>query len=113
MRSSISVHCQSLLIATRDARPLARKYALDEKPLWYKAFSVTPLSDGVYDVLVVDAQRNQEKNAVVLELVLVAGPHKGDVVHVRMSNADDDALSLLGLPGVLTVADGVPSFQLE
>jgi hypothetical protein len=71
---------------------------------------MTPLSDGAYEVLVIDAQEDEENNAVALELVLVAGQHKGEVVHLRMSNFDDDALSLLGLPGMLTVVDGVPSF---
>jgi hypothetical protein len=84
---------------------------LYEKPLRDKAFFMTPLVDGVYEVLVVDAQEVDRIGAIGLELVITAGAHKGEVVRVRATNLDTDALSLLAIPGQLTVDGGVPSFE--
>jgi hypothetical protein len=81
-----------------------------KKPCGTRLFFMTPLTDGVYDVLVVDVQNDEHSDAVRVELVLTAGSHKGEVVRLRVTNSDSDALSLLGLPGSLTVTDGVPSF---
>jgi hypothetical protein len=71
------------------------------------------LDDGVYEVVVVDAQEIDEIGALSLELVVTTGTHKGDVVPLRVDNFDRDALSLLGLPGRLCVHDGVPTFDLS
>ena len=71
------------------------------------------LDDGVYEVVVVDAQEIDEIGALSLELVITTGTRKGDVVPLRVDNFDGDALSLLGLPGRLSVHDGVPTFDLS
>jgi len=74
---------------------------------------MAPLADGVYEVLIVDAQEVEQIGALRVELVITAGEHKGEVVHVRVTNFGKDALSLLALPGRLTIDGGVPSFELD
>jgi hypothetical protein len=69
------------------------------------------LGDGVYDVLVVDA--STDADAFVIELTIVSGEHKGDVVAVRATGLDVDELDLLGMPGTLRVENGVPRFALD
>lgn len=72
---------------------------------------VLRLPDGRYDVLVVDATR--DRNDFVIELTIVAGDHKGDVVNVRATGLDVDELDLLGMPGTLDVENGVPRFAID
>jgi hypothetical protein len=72
----------------------------------------TPLPDGTYDAMVVDAQE-QEDGSVAVDLTIIAGPSKGDVVTLRASALDSDPLDLLGIPATITVADGRPSVRLE
>ena len=69
------------------------------------------LGDGAYDVLVVDASTDGDE--FVIELTILGGAHKGDVVGVRASSLAGDALDLLGLPGTLHVENGVPRFTLD
>jgi hypothetical protein len=87
--------------------------SLDEKPFVCKAFYVIPLPDGTYDVFVVDAIEDPNDDAVQLELALTRGPDKGEVVRLRARHLRRDAVSLLGLPGTLTVTDGAPSLALD
>jgi len=70
------------------------------------------LEDGSYDALVVDATPADDGSCSV-ELTILAGPHKGEVVAVRRSGLADRALDLLGIPATLTVADGVPTVRFE
>ena len=71
------------------------------------------LDDGDYDVLVVGADPVADAPEVTsLDLTIVSGPVKGEVVSVRAQGLGDP-LDLLGLPGTLTVADGQPSVRLE
>ena len=72
-----------------------------------------PLEDGVYEVVVVDAQEIHAEDAVRVELVIVAGTQKGEVIALRALHFDHDALSILGRPGTLTVDNGTPSFTPE
>jgi hypothetical protein len=69
------------------------------------------LADGTYDVIVVDA--DQDGPAVRLDVTILDGPHKGEVVSVRVEGLGVDPLDCLGLPGTLTVADGAPAVRLE
>ncbi len=69
------------------------------------------LDDGTYDAVVVDA--TDDAGAVVLDLAVLTGPHKGDVVTVRTEGLARDALDLLAVPATVTVAGGEPSVQLE
>jgi hypothetical protein len=69
------------------------------------------LEDGVYDALVVDA--TAEGEAIVLELTIIAGTHKGEVVSIRTEGLDVDEVDILGMPGTLTVENRVPAFTVE
>jgi hypothetical protein len=84
-----------------------------EKPFICKAFWMNPLSDGIYEVVIVDADDEEERDIVRLELAVTMGQHKGEVVSVRAEHLGADALSLLALPARLVVRDGVPSVELE
>jgi hypothetical protein len=69
------------------------------------------LPDGSYEGLVVDVADGDD--GVTLSIVVTAGEHKGDVADVRASGMHDDALDMLGMPCVLTVASGAPSVVFD
>ena len=87
------------------------------------------LADGTYDAIVVDAtdvdasdvgasdSENRDdpggRAGVRLELTIVAGPHKGDVVAVRAEHLAITAVETLGLPARLVVTDQRPEVVLE
>ena len=70
------------------------------------------LPDGRYDALVVDAE-DRGDGTVGVELTIVAGPAKGEVVTLVARGLATDPLDLLGVPGTITVQGGAPSFRLE
>ena len=71
------------------------------------------LDDGSYDALVVDAEPTGGGWCRV-ELTILGGTHKGEVVAVRTDAvAEGDALDLLGIPATLVVAGGVPTVAFE
>ena len=72
---------------------------------------MSELRDGVYEVVVVDVER-VDANTSRVEIVLVTGACKGDVVSVLARNLTTPALDLMGLPATLTVTDGAPSLEL-
>ena len=69
------------------------------------------LPDGVYAVFVVDAAA--EAGVIHLELTILAGEHKSEVVELASPNLAGEPAMLLGTPGTLTVTDGVPNLRLE
>ena len=86
------------------------------------------LADGTYDAIVVDATDVdatdvdatdvegtdvENRAAVRLELTIVAGPHKGEVVAVRAEHLAMTAVEALGLPARLVVTDQRPEVVLE
>jgi hypothetical protein len=81
------------------------------------------LDDGTYDAIVVDAGAvdpaadaagdTAGTGAVSIELTIVAGPAKGEMVTVIGHNLGGDPLDLLGVPATLTVTDGAPALRLE
>jgi hypothetical protein len=70
------------------------------------------LSDGDYDVFIIDAEIFDE-NTLKLEIVVLNGDAKGSVIALRGPHLARDASSLLGLPATLRVVDGVPRVQLD
>ena len=64
------------------------------------------LADGSYEGMVIDVA---DDDGVVLSIVVTDGEQKGNVVEVRAASMHEDAIDLLGMPCVLTVADGDPS----
>lgn len=73
---------------------------------------MTAMPDGRYDVFIVDAETIDETSMRV-ELAMVTGDAKGDVFAIRGPLLADDPVELLGLPGTLIVADGVPRLQVD
>jgi hypothetical protein len=75
------------------------------------------LDDGNYDVMILDAAELGEEGSgtVRLELTVVAGPSRGEVVAVRAEGLDHvgDPLGLLGLPARLVVHEGEPRVELD
>ena len=77
------------------------------------------LADGTYDAIVVDATDVDATDVdaggagVRLELTIVAGPHKGDMVAVRAEHLAMTAVETLGLPARLIVTDQRPEVVLE
>ena len=70
------------------------------------------LDDGSYDALVVDAEATDD-GGVRIEMTIVSGPAKGEMVALTARGMAGDPLDMLGVPGTLTVAGGTPSFRLE
>ncbi|MET0729371.1 MAG: hypothetical protein ABWZ76_13840 [Acidimicrobiales bacterium] len=72
------------------------------------------LDDGTYDVIVVDATPfDGTAGGLQLEVTVLAGIHKGEVVALLAVGLGVDELSALGTPGTLTVRDGSPDLVLE
>ena len=72
---------------------------------------VLRLPDGTYDVVVVDAKRDHD--GLALEITILSGEHKGDVVTIRTADVHVEELDALGMPGTLRVEKGIPHFVLE
>src|SRR3546814_1317396 len=66
-----------------------------------RAYGGAMLPDGTYDVIVVDAEAEGD-DGLRLELTLLDGPHKGEVVSLRATGSGVDELDALGTPGTLT-----------
>jgi hypothetical protein len=64
------------------------------------------LSDGSYDAFILDASADGE--AMFLELTVIAGEHKGEVVSVRATGLADSEIDLLGMPATIVVEGGEP-----
>jgi hypothetical protein len=72
--------------------------------------------DGTYDAFVVDAASGvaDDGTAVMhLELTILGGPHKGEVVAITATGLPGNELDLLGMPATLTVDAGQPSVRLD
>ena len=72
----------------------------------------SPLPDGTYDAIVVDAD-DVGDGVITLELTVLAGTEKGRVVEMRGPRGEHDAIDLLGVPATITVTDGTPRLRLE
>jgi hypothetical protein len=72
----------------------------------------TVLADGAYDVFVVDAAALGPDD-LRLDLTILSGEHKGEVVSMRASGLGVDELDALGTPATLTVVGGEPSVVLD
>lgn len=70
------------------------------------------LPDGTYDVVVVEVE-DRGAGRTALDLLVLGGAHKGEVVHVAATGAHYDPVEVLGIPGTLEVAAGRPHVSLE
>ena len=73
----------------------------------------TMLEDGTYDVMVVDAEATAEGDALRLDITVLAGAHKGEVVTLTATGLGVCDVDALGMPGTLTVSAGEPSLVIE
>ncbi|MBK9179116.1 MAG: hypothetical protein IPM45_05985 [Acidimicrobiales bacterium] len=73
------------------------------------------IEDGIYEALVVEAEEQTDEHGrtMALELTILSGPRRGDVVRVVTTDQELDELELLAMPATLTVVDGRPSVRLE
>lgn len=71
------------------------------------------LDDGDYDVIVVDADPGPGASELRLELAILGGAHKGEVISMRAAGLGVDELEVLGMPGTLTVLEGDPTVLLD
>lgn len=75
------------------------------------------LEDGTYDAFVVDATTEPSEpgrtDALRLDLTILTGPHKGEVVSMRAVGLGIDELDALGTPAILTVRDGEPTVVVD
>ncbi|WP_334144284.1 hypothetical protein [Rhabdothermincola sp.] len=75
------------------------------------------IPDGTYDVFVVDAtpEPGEPGGPPVwhLELTILAGEHRSEVVAVRAAGLRGSEFDLIGIPGTLTVEGGEPRFRLD
>jgi hypothetical protein len=69
------------------------------------------LEDGEYDGIVVDA--DADGDAVRLEVTILAGPHKGEVVSMLAAGLAIDPLDALGSPVTLVVTGGEPRVTFD
>ncbi len=71
-----------------------------------------PLDDGDHDAFVVDAD-DTDAGGTRLELTIIAGEQKGQVLSIISSSRLGDPVELLGMPATITVADGSPSVRID
>jgi len=73
------------------------------------------LEDGEYDGIVVDADADADADgdAVRLEVTILAGPHKGEVVSMLAAGLGIDPLDALGSPVTLVVTGGEPRVTFD
>ena len=72
------------------------------------------LSDGTYDAFIVDARQDEEiSRAMHIELAITSGARKGDVIAMRATNMQRDAIALIGMPATLRVVDGKPNLTVD
>jgi hypothetical protein len=75
------------------------------------------IADGTYDVFVVDAlpiePMASDTGGWHLELTILGGDNKGDVVSVHATGLRGNEFDLIGMPGTLVVADGQPTFRID
>jgi hypothetical protein len=70
------------------------------------------LDDGTYDGIVVDAEATGDAG-VRLEVTILGGAHKGEVVVLHAAGLAGDPLDRLGMPVTLTVVGGEPRVAFD
>jgi hypothetical protein len=73
---------------------------------------MSALSDGTYDVMIVDA-RDDDDDAIHLELAVSSGAHRGEVVTLVARGLRRSSIDLLGTPATLIVQRGNPRVEFE
>lgn len=72
------------------------------------------LDDGRYDALVVDATEAEGDGDIIeLDVTVLDGPHKGELVTICATGLGRDSIDLLAVPATLYVEGGQPRVELE
>ncbi|MEY2568361.1 MAG: hypothetical protein QOE35_2890 [Actinomycetota bacterium] len=72
------------------------------------------LEDGTYDAFIIDARENKEiSRAMTIEVTITSGARKGEVMTVRATNVQRDAIALIGMPATLRVENGEPHLTVD
>jgi hypothetical protein len=71
------------------------------------------LDDGTYDGIVVDAEEGAGGSGTRLEVAILGGARKGEVVVLHASGLGGDPLDRLGMPVTLSVVDGEPRVAFD
>jgi Mrp family chromosome partitioning ATPase len=78
------------------------------------------IADGIYDVFIVDAtpltgdpDPTSAATGWRLELTILAGDLKGEVVTLNAAGLERSEFDLIGMPGTLVVEQGKPAFQVD
>jgi len=74
------------------------------------------IPDGTYDAFVIDAEPGLADDGtghMHLDLTILSGEQKGNVVSVTATGLTGTELDLLGMPATLTVADGQPTVRID
>jgi len=89
-------------------------------PSFVRIFLMTMIPDGRYDVIVVEAETDDEGD-LHIDVTISLGPRVGDVIRLRAHQIErgrgtsetEDPFALLGVPGTLRVRAGEPTFRAE
>lgn len=78
------------------------------------------IADGIYDVFIVDAaplagdpDPTTAATGWRLELTILAGDHKGEIVTLNATGLTGSEFDLIGMPGTLRVEAGAPAFTVD
>jgi hypothetical protein len=74
------------------------------------------IPDGTYDAFVVDAEPglgDDGADHMHLDLTILSGEQKGNLVSVTAVGLPGSVIDLLGMPATLTVAEGRPSVRID
>jgi len=70
------------------------------------------LPDGEYPAFVVDVD-DTDAATRTLELTILSGEHKGEVVTIVAEGLAGDYVELIGMPATIVVADGSPTVTID
>lgn len=79
---------------------------------------VGPLPDGTYDVFIIDTEvvpdrRKPGTSALQLDLTVIAGEFKGEVLTLSSANLANDAIDMIGMPATMTIDGGRPNLIFD
>ena len=72
----------------------------------------SPLDDGTYDGFIIDVDELAEA-MVRLDITILGGERKGDVIEIAVANLAADPLDLIGMPVTITVTGGHPTVSVD
>jgi hypothetical protein len=74
------------------------------------------IPDGSYDAFVVDAEPGVADDGTEhmhLDLTILSGEHKGNLVSVTATGLPGTEIDLMGMPATLTVTNGCPAVRID